>query len=69
MQALQHDTPAKDDPRKMSGVQLARLGVQILNKHSLLLQCMTCGETWTAQQNFDGHFAAGYWICPNRCNL
>ena len=69
MEALKSDAPAKLDPRKMTGVQLARLGIQILNTHDLLLQCNTCGETWAAPRNSDGKFTAGYWICPNRCNL
>jgi len=53
----------------LSGTQLARLGVQILNKHDLLLQCMTCGEVWATRVEPDGSLPFGYWHCPNRCNL
>jgi hypothetical protein len=59
----------KIDPRRMSGEQLAALGVQILNKYDLLLECRTCGETWTAQTDSNGRLAPGYWECPNRCNV
>jgi hypothetical protein len=69
MKAREMDVSTKQDPRKMSGVQLARLGVEILNKHDLVLQCANCGEIWTPQQNRDGKLAAGYWICPNKCNI
>ena len=69
MKALEHEIAAKEDPRRMSGVQLARLGVQILNKYDLSLKCVTCGEIWSPQADRDGRLAAGYWICPNKCNL
>ena len=53
----------------LSGVQLARLGVQILNRHDLLLQCMVCGEVWSAQVDRRGQLAVRYWQCPNKCNV
>jgi len=57
------------DPRHLSGPQLARLGIQVLNKYDLLLQCMTCSETWTPKLQPDGTLPQGYWICPNKCNV
>jgi hypothetical protein len=57
------------DPRRLSGPQLARLGIQILNRYNLLLQCMTCNETWTPALKPDGTLHQGYWVCPNKCNL
>lgn len=57
------------DPRRLSGPQLARLGIQILNKYDLLLQCASCNETWTPTLKADGMLPAGYWVCPNKCNL
>ncbi|HBY61887.1 MAG TPA: hypothetical protein DEH78_18870 [Solibacterales bacterium] len=69
MKALEHEISAKQDPRRMSGVQLARLGVQILNKYDLSLQCMSCGEVWSPPAGREGALATGYWVCPNKCNL
>jgi hypothetical protein len=69
MTQLDHDLTVKQDPRRMSGVQLARLGVQILNRYDLVLKCVTCGETWSPQVDRKGALVAGYWCCPNRCNV
>jgi len=69
MKLVEHDPAVADDPRRMSGVQLARLGVQILNKYDLMLQCMACGETWTPQPGPRGKLPYGYWHCPNKCNV
>jgi hypothetical protein len=56
------------EPRRLSGPQLARLGVEILNKYDLFLKCMSCGEVWTPQLEADGSLKRGGWRCPNRCN-
>ncbi len=69
MKATEHTVPMKDDPRHMSSVQLARLGVQLLNKYDLLMQCMTCGETWSPQLDRHNRLPFGYWHCPKKCNL
>jgi hypothetical protein len=55
--------------RLLSGPQLARLGVQILNRHDLLLECMSCGTTWSPTLTHDGKLPPYYWQCPNKCNL
>ncbi len=57
-----------EDPRRLSGVQLALLGVELMNRYDLLLRCVTCGETWTAPLDREGKLMPGYWICPQRCN-
>ena len=69
MRVLEHEPHAKEDSRLLSAVQLARLGVQILNKYDLSLQCMTCGEVWSPQRDPDGRLAPGFWQCPHKCNL
>jgi hypothetical protein len=68
MRSAEHETPAKDDPRRLSGVQLARLGVRLLNKFDLMMQCVTCGETWSPATDSRGKLLPGYWYCPNKCN-
>jgi hypothetical protein len=69
MRALEHEPLAKDDPRRMSHVQLARLGIDVLNRYDLLLKCINCGETWSPHPDAHSRLPAGYWICPNKCNL
>jgi hypothetical protein len=69
MKTLDHEPAIRPDPRRMSGVQLARLGVRILNRYDLALQCMICSETWTPLTGRDGKLPPGYWHCPNKCNL
>lgn len=53
---------------QMTGEQLAELGVQILNRFDLQLQCKVCGMTWSPQLTADSKLPEGYWRCPNRCN-
>jgi len=55
-------------PNQMTGEQLAQLGVQVLNKFDLQLQCLKCGITWAPQLNRESQLPEGYWRCPNRCN-
>lgn len=52
----------------LSGPQLAKLGVRILNRFDLELECATCGERWSPHRLPDGRLPEGYWKCPNRCN-
>ena len=54
--------------RLLSAAQLKNLGVRIQNRFDLLLECLSCGETWAPQPHPDGTFPHGYWKCPNRCN-
>jgi len=69
MPSVQREVLSKADPRRMSGVQLARIGVRLLNKHDLVMQCVSCGETWSPATNSHGKLLPGYWCCPNKCNL
>jgi hypothetical protein len=52
----------------LDGAKLAKLGVQILNKYDLELECMSCHAKWSPRLLPDGSFPHGYWRCPNRCN-
>lgn len=67
-QATSPDATLQKDPRYLSAVQLARLGVTRLNRYGILLQCMMCGASWSPTLRPDGTLPAGYWQCPNKCN-
>lgn len=41
---------------------LDHVGVKIINKGRVSLQCERCGHGWTAEMS------KGYWRCPNGCN-
>jgi hypothetical protein len=58
----------KEDVRKMADADLARLGIRLHNKQDLVLQCTTCGETWSPQLDSNGKLPFDYWVCPANCN-
>lgn len=69
MKALEHDVPLKQDFRRLSPVQLARLGIEIVNQLDPVLKCITCGTTWSPASERSGRLPENYWHCPNKCNL
>lgn len=69
MKEVEEEPIAKEDPRRMSAVQLTRLGVELLNRYDLVLKCMVCGETWSPHLDHKQRLAAAYWHCPNKCNV
>jgi hypothetical protein len=68
MQSLDHTVTDKQDVRHMTNVQMARLGVRLLEAEDLVLQCIVCGETWIPDTDSTGKLAFNYWRCPRRCN-
>ena len=68
MKGLEHQSVDKQDVRKLTDVQLARLGIRLLNKEELIIQCVTCGETWSPALDASGRLPFRYWLCPAKCN-
>lgn len=66
--AVCSESSVREDPRYLTPVQLARLGVSRLNRYDILLQCMMCGTSWSPKLRADGTLPPGYWQCPNKCN-
>ncbi len=60
--------PGPNWEHMLSGQQLSRLGVRLLNRFDLELECRVCGERWMSKRLPNGRLAPGYWKCPNRCN-
>jgi len=58
----------KEDVRHMTDAELARLGVRLLNRQDLILQFMTCMETWSPQLDSNGKLPFDYSMCPVNCN-
>ncbi len=68
MQVLDRSAVDKEDLRHLTDLQLTRLGITVLDRKDVRLQCMTCGLTWTPEVDFSGHLPFGYWVCPSKCN-
>jgi len=60
--------PVRSHLHPLPAQQLEKLGVKILNKYDLSLQCRVCGEVWFPEYLEDDSLLRGYWKCPNRCN-
>jgi hypothetical protein len=69
MRVLEREIVDKEDVRHMSDAQLKGLGVGVLDKESLTLQCVACSHTWAPQLDCDGKLPFDYWLCPAQCNL
>lgn len=59
--------PDLSPPRRFSAPELARVGVEILNRHRLLLRCAVCGSVWSPNVRSGGRLPRGYWRCENGC--
>lgn len=68
MRVLDRNRMDKEDVRRLSDRELARLGVRLLNAQDIVLQCTRCGETWSPQLDSSGKLPFDYWVCPATCN-
>ena len=50
---------------KFTAWDLAKVGVEVADKYTLLLRCMTCGCTWTPDMKPSGRMPHGWWRCPS----
>ena len=58
----------KQDLRCLSDAELSELGVRMVNRMDLVLECNKCGETWAPQLDSNGKLPFDYWLCPVKCN-
>ncbi len=68
MRVLERAATDKEDVRHMTAAELARLGIEILDKREPILQCNSCGQTWSPQLDANGKLPFDYWLCPRTCN-
>ena len=68
MKVLDRAFTDKEDVRNMTDAQLAKLGLRLTDRSGVVLQCVTCGESWSPQLDSAGKLAFDYWVCPGRCN-
>ena len=50
-------------------VELAKVGVDIVDCEPLMLRCQKCGSAWIVLRTPDGQLPEGYWHCDNGCNV
>ena len=68
MRAVIQTCTDKQDVRHMTDAELSRLGVRLLNRDEIILQCKRCRETWSPQLDSNGKLPFNYWLCPAACN-
>jgi hypothetical protein len=68
MRTLDRFSTDKEDVRKMSEAELAKLGIRLQDKQSFVLECTNCGETWSPQLDSNGKLPFEFWVCPSNCN-
>jgi hypothetical protein len=70
MKPIELELLDKHDVRRMSAVQQARLGIQVIrSEDTVVLKCATCGRSWSPELSASGHISTRDLVCPQRCNL
>ena len=68
MKTLDYSFLDKEDLRHLPEAEMERLGVRLLNRQEVVLQCRRCRESWAPQLESNGKLAFDFWVCPARCN-
>jgi len=68
MRVVDRSVVDKEDVRRMSEMQFKKLGVRLVDRNALTLECIGCGHTWTPELDSDGKLGFDYWLCPAQCN-
>jgi len=53
---------------KVTSESLERVGVKLLDKFRIKLQCMTCGMIWQPVPFPELRLPRNWWHCPRGCN-
>jgi excisionase family DNA binding protein len=56
-------------PREITPEELELVQVTLIQQDPPVLQCKTCGTTWTPGLKPNGKLARRAWACPNGCNV
>ena len=51
---------------RLTNSDLHRVGTDIVSIGSVVLRCMSCGQTWEHKLLPGGHLPKGWWQCPNK---
>jgi len=55
-------------PKRFSEGELKKVGVKVIDKKTVRLECERCGQQWSPNLLSGGDFPRGYWKCPEGCN-
>jgi hypothetical protein len=69
MQVLERNRLDKEDLRLMAEDKLKQMGVKMLDRKEVVLQCAKCGLHWQPDVDSSGKLAHEFWVCPSKCNL
>ena len=53
---------------RFSDSDMSKVGVKILDKDRITLECQECGQRWYPCLRKGGTLPRHYWHCPNNCN-
>ena len=68
MRVVDRTVVDKEAVRRMSEAQFTEMGVRLVDRKALSLECLECGHTWTPELDSDGKLGFDYWLCPAQCN-
>jgi len=54
-------------PKRFTPGELEKVGVKILDKGQVTLECEKCGQVWSPNLLRGGRLPRNYWKCPNGC--
>jgi hypothetical protein len=55
-------------PERPTARQLAKVGVEIMDRNRIWLRCSNCSTVWSPTIHRSGKMSRGYWKCPRGCN-
>jgi hypothetical protein len=55
-------------PKRLTSGEMKKVGVNLLGKRNIKLECKKCGQAWSPNFQSGGRLPKGYWKCPNGCN-
>jgi hypothetical protein len=64
MRLLDRNATDKEDVRHMTHAELDSLGITVVDRETLVLQCKACGQTWVPRLGANGKLPFDYWLCP-----
>jgi hypothetical protein len=50
---------------RLTDTDLAKVGVEIVNRNETQLRCKHCGTEWSPNAGEGGRLPPGWWKCPN----
>ena len=58
----------QEKPQRFNESQMDKVGIIVLDKDKILLQCKKCNQKWTPNLLSGGRLPKNYWHCIDGCN-